>query len=189
MTTLAAPRLRWPTVYDDALLGEPLPCRVQPQILGRRGQFLIVGTWPITLPAVEIAPARDVQRMVSALRASTGWSARRLAEALGTSHTTVRAVESGRPIVAGHSGNLRQRITAAHDVVSRIFVIAGRDSTLTARAFEDAPQGGDAAINYLRRGDAARAYIAALDVLRPRTPGLLVGSRPRREGATAPLHD
>jgi hypothetical protein len=184
MTTLP-----FPTFYDEALLGEPLPRRVRRRIIESSGNLWIIGAWPIRIPPVETTPARDVQLRVSELRAWTGWSARRLADVLGTSHTTVLAILGGRTVVASHSGDLRWRISAAHDVASRIFVIADRDPFRTAHALEDPPAHGGAAVDHLRRGDAARAYVAALDVLRPRTEGLLAGSRPRDEGATSPLHD
>jgi|GEM_PF-5914559 len=38
-------------------------------------------------------------------------------------------------------------------------------------------------------GEAGRAYIAALDVMLPRRPGLIVGDRPRRDGRTTALHE
>jgi hypothetical protein len=42
----------------------------------------------------------------------------------------------------------------------------------------------------LGHGDPAKAYVAALDVLRPPAAGLLVGSHPSEPGRdTAPLHD
>jgi uncharacterized protein (DUF2336 family) len=46
----------------------------------------------------------------------------------------------------------------------------------------------------LRSGDldadtAALAYLAVIDSFRPRPSGLLTGDRPRRDGATVPLHE
>jgi hypothetical protein len=38
-------------------------------------------------------------------------------------------------------------------------------------------------------GRPEEAYLAAIDALRPRPTGMLTGSRPRRSGATAALHD
>jgi hypothetical protein len=120
----------------------------------------------------------------------TGWSARQLGDVLGTSHTTVRAVQNGRPLTAGHSGDLRRRIVDAHAVVSRIFVLADYDAARTANALDAAPGHGPSARTIMEHGDPAKAYVAALDVLRPPTEGLLVGSHPAEPGrATAPLHD
>jgi hypothetical protein len=128
--------------------------------------------------------------MTQELRSWTRWSARQLAEVLSTSHTTVLALENGRPLAAGHSGDLRRTIVDAHAVVSRIFILAGRDPRRTAHLIDAAPGDGLSAGALLARGEPAKAYVAALDVLRPPTEGLLVGSRPAEAGtATAALHD
>ena len=178
------------TLFERALFGEPLGRAVfAPTVISDRDHFWRVGGWPIVVPVPPPMPAPDMQRQVARLRSWTGWSARRLADALGTSHTTVLGVEGGRRLIQSHSGQLRQRLSDAHDVVERIFLVAGRDPSTTAFALETAMPGRAAAIDELRSGDPARAYLAAIDVLRPRPPGLLVGERPRRGGATAALHD
>jgi transcriptional regulator with XRE-family HTH domain len=184
MTTLTAP-----SVYDQTLLGEPLPRPVRGRILEPRGHLWILGSWAINIPIPRLSPAPDVQRIVSEIRNCTGWSARRLADIMGTSHTTILQIENGRRLFAGHSGDLRRRLSDAHEVITRVFVIADREQTKTVQLLEDTPATGKSALDHLRRGDPAKAYLSAIDVMRPRTSGLLVGSRPRQDGATAPLHD
>lgn len=150
----------------------------------------MLGDWLVRVPAPEIRPAPDVQRMTQELRNWTKWSARQLADALSTSHTTVLALENGRPLAAGHSGDLRRSIVDTHTVVSRIFILAGRDARRTAHVLDAAAGNATSARVLLARGEPAKAYLAALDALRPPTEGLLVGSRPAEPGtATAPLHD
>lgn len=184
------------TLYE----GEPVrqvvaPTRLDRSVVApffRAGQDLLwmLGDWLVRVPAPVIHPAPDVQRMTQELRSWTKWSARQLAEVLSTSHTTVLALESGRPLAAGHSGDLRQTIVDAHAVVSRIFIVAGRDASRTGQVLDAVPGSGPSARALLARGDHAKAYVAALDVLRPPAEGLLVGSRPAETGtATAPLHD
>lgn len=178
-----------PTVYDEALFGEPLVRRVRPQVLKARSGFWIVGDWSFEFPKLPIRPAPDIQQMAIQIRDQTGWSARRLAEVLATSHTTVLQIENGRPLIQGHSGDLRRRLADAHDLVVRVFLMADREPQRTSRLIETPLPDGESPLDHLRRGDLSRAYLSAIDVLRPRTPGLLVGNRPRRDGAAAPLHD
>ena len=177
------------TLYEDALRGEPFNRAIFQTPLNTRASFWTVGEWPVVLPFQVPRPAPGMQRVVKQIREWTGWSARRLAEVVGTSHTTVLSVENGRSLVDGHSGNLRQRVMDAHDVVDRIYLLAGRDPDTVTLLLETAPAGRRAAIDELQTGDPARAYLAAIDVLRPRTPGLLVGDRPRQSGGAAALHD
>ena len=178
-----------PTLYEEALRGEPLARVIFPERLNTHASFWNLGDWRIVLPAPLARPSPGVQRIVRQLREWTGWSARRLAEVVGTSHTTILSVENGRPLVGGHSGDLRDRLTDAHAVIERVHLLAGRDPDMLTRLLETAPPGGTAAIVELEAGEPGRAYLAALEVLRPRTPGLLVGDRPRRSGGSAALHD
>ena len=187
--------------YEQTLYrGKPIRQAAAPTPLDRsvvaplfrvtQDRLWMLGDWPVGVPAPVIRPAPDVQRMTQELRNWTEWSARRLANVLRTSHTTVLAIETGRPLAAGHSGDLRRHIVDAHTVVSRIFVLANRDPRRTSRALDAAQGHGLSARTLLERGEPAKAYIAALDVLRPPTEGLLVGSHPAEPGlATAPLHD
>ena len=177
------------TIYEQALRGEPLERVVFRAPLNTGSTVWTLGDWALIVPPPIPRPAPEMQRIVSHLKEWTGWSARRLAEVLITSHTTVLGIESGRPLVNGRSGDLRRRLTEMHDVVERIYLLANRDPDTVARLLDTAPPGRRSAIEEMQAGEAARAYLAAIDVLRPRTPGLLVGNRPRRGGATAPLHD
>ena len=186
MTALAAP-----SIYDEAFLGEPLPQIVrsrQPLKTDSEG-FWTVDDWQILLPTLEPSPAPEVHRHVSEIRNRTGWSARRLADVVGTSHTTILRIENGGRLVSAHSGELRRRLSQTDDVVARVYIIAGRDQEATARLLEQVSPSGQSAVEFLQSDEPARAYLAAIDVAQPRPPGLLVGTRPRRAGATAPLHE
>lgn len=128
----------------------------------------------------------DLQRQVRELGEWTGWSSRKLQQLLRTSHTTIQALQRGRRAQAGRSGNLPERIEEAHAVISRIYRLAGTPER-TARALE---RGEPSAVDQLCARRPTRAYLAALDVLRPReTNELLVGGRPARGAATAALTD
>jgi hypothetical protein len=177
------------TVYGRALFGEPLDRPLPHRVIDTDHLFWIVGEWPVVIPKQVVRAAPDVQRAIIDLRRWTGWSARRLADVLRTSHTTVRRIEAGRPLVEGHSGDLRRRLDDVHDVVGRVFLLCHRDPVSTVRVLEKSHGEEETAVDALRRGDAAQAYLRAIDAVRPRETGLLVGARPRGEGATAPFHD
>jgi hypothetical protein len=92
--------------------------------------------------------------------------------------------------VSGHSGDLRQRLVEAHDLIERVYVLVDRDHERTATVLATAATGRRSAVEeLLATGDPGQAYLAALDAIRPRRTGLLVGDRPRRDGPTTALHD
>lgn len=181
--------LERPTIYDEALFGEPLGLPVRHRTLDTNRPFWIVGEWLLVLPTTVVRRAPDVQRMISEVRAWTGWSSRQLASVLGTSHTTVLNAEAGRPLLALRSGDLRRRVSEVHDVVERVHLLAERDADTTSRLLANARRRGQSAVDALRAGRPEKAYLAAIDALRPRPAGILTGSRPRRSGATTALHD
>jgi hypothetical protein len=181
--------LEQPTIYDEAFYGEPLELPVPSRPLNTDGPLWRVGEWDLVFPDTPVRREPDVQHMISEIRGWTGWSKRQLAAVLGTSHTTVVNAEAGRPLVAARSGDLRRRVASTHDLVRRVFLLAGREPEATARILAS-PQGDNGApLDSLQAGDYERAYVAAVDVLRPRQTGMLVSGRPRRPGATTALHD
>jgi hypothetical protein len=185
MTVIEAPAL-----YEAAVRGEPLQRAVVADPLSTASTFWTIGDWPIAVPPPVPHAIPRLQRVIGDIRDWTGWSARRLAEVVGSSHTTILNAENGRPLVSGHSGDLRQRLVEVHDVVERVYVLAGRDPRQTETVLSSAPANGRSALEELiASGDAGRAYIAALDVVRPRRAGLIVGDRPRRDGQTTALHE
>ena len=177
-----------PTLYDGAIRGQPLARTIFPEPLNTGASFWTLGEWHIILPAPLPLAAPGVEHMVKQIREWTGWSARRLADVVGTSHTTILGVENGRSLVGGHSGDLRRRLVDTHGVVERIYLLAGRNPDAMARLLETGPP-GRTAIDELHGDEPARAYLAAIEVLQPRTTGLLVGDQPRQRGGTAALHD
>ncbi len=177
-----------PTLYDQAIRGEPFARPVFPEHLNTRASFWTLGEWRIILPATAPLATPGMERIVKQIREWTGWSARRLADVVRTSHTTILSAENGRPLIGGHSGDLQRRLIDVHGVVERIHLLAGRNSKALARLLETgSPE--TSAIEELEADHPARAYLAAIEVLRPRTPGLLVGDHPRQSGGTAALHD
>lgn len=184
MTVLDVPRF-----YDETFCGEPLQRVVVPATLNTLTAIWMLGDGCILFPPLEAHPGPEMQRVVKRIREWTGWSARRLADVVVTSHTTILGIEHGRDLVAARSGDLRRRLIDAYQVVERVAVLAGGDRGAVTRLLETAPHGRRSAVEELQVGEPSRAYVAALDVLRPRKPGLLVGDSPRRIGGSAALHD
>jgi len=177
------------TTYDQALYGEPISVAIARKLFNTDSRIWKLGDWAIEFPSTAPRPAPETQRMVAELKTWTGLSSRQLARMLGTSHTTIGRVETGGDLVAGHSGNLRQRIEATHDVVARITAIANHNAAAVRDALEFEAEPGMSARLALRAGDPSVALLRALDRLRPRPAGLIAGTGSRRSGATAALHD
>lgn len=178
------------TLYDDALLGEPLQRPVPRPTIDTRSPIWRVGDWPVDLPPSPPKPVPETARLITLIRDRTGWSGRKLAEVLGVSHSTVRRLARGQRPEKAHSGDLPIRLRNAYDVVDRVYLLTMRDPATTARTLDDALPNRRSPIEELRAGMPAEAYLSAIDILRPARPnGLLTGSRPRRDGATVPLHE
>jgi transcriptional regulator with XRE-family HTH domain len=180
-----------PALYEDTFRGRPLQRTVFPAPLNTHDLFWTIGDWPIQVPAVTSLGVPQLQTVIQEIREKTGWSARRLADIVRSSHTTILNAENGRPLMSGHSGNLRQRLVEVHDLIERVYLLAERDLGRTAAILATAPgTGRRSAVDEIREtGDPGRAYLAALDAIRPRPTGLLVGDRPRWDGPTTALHD
>jgi transcriptional regulator with XRE-family HTH domain len=178
------------TLYDAALRGEPLQRPVTQPAIDTRSPIWRVGDWPVDLPLSPPRPVPEATRLITLVRDRTGWSARRLAEILHVSHSTVLRIERGQRPESSHSGDLPLRLRNTYDVVDRIYLLLARDPEATARTLDDVSPGRRSPTEELRAGNPAEAYLAAIDLLRPpRPPGLLTGDRARRDGATAPLHE
>ena len=175
--------------YDEAWLGGRLYRAVPRAALKPGWPYWSVGSDAPIIPFEVPRPAPRMQQVVRNLREWTGWSSRRLADVVRTTHTTVLGLESGRALMDSRSGDLRQRLSDASDVIGRVYLLAGSDPGTVAIVLDTAPPGRRSATNELRAGAPAAAYLAALDVLRPRATGLLVGDRPKLGDATTPLHD
>lgn len=149
-----------------------------------RTQASIFDLW-VHLPEPLAQPAPLVQRLTRNIRQWTGWSQRRLAKALGATHPTIRALEEGRS--AGRTKDLFDRLVETHDVVERVFLIADRDVKETDRLLTTSP--GDplpSALDLLEARQPAEAYVAAMEVLRPRRQTTMMrGLWPARAGESS----
>jgi hypothetical protein len=126
-------------------------------------------------PWVFPAPQRpshvlDPQRLALELHDWTGWSDRTLAQVLGTSHPTVRALLEGRGATTSRTAAVRARLRAVHEVVGRVYALAGGSASATRWVLSELPLGRTRrSVDYLSAGDMPAAYLAAMDLLRPVT--------------------
>lgn len=112
-------------------------------------------------------------RLLTESRTFTGWSQRDLASVLGTSHTTVRRLEAdGR--VTPRSRDIAARAAQLHGVLARLSPLTTGPEHLATMLATPGPTGTPA--DLLRAGDWSRAYLLALDLLRPPTDGMLGAS-------------
>lgn len=130
----------------------------------------------IALPArpqpTEALPSR-LALLVKESRSLTGWSQRDLAVILGTSHTTVRRLETeGR--ISPRTRDTAARAAQLHGVLARLARLTSSREQLATVLATPGPAGTPA--DLLRSGDWPRAYLAALDALRPPVRGMLRAS-------------
>ncbi|MHB8189645.1 MAG: helix-turn-helix domain-containing protein [Ferrimicrobium sp.] len=177
------------TRYNEALEGGPLERAIPCPTVDTTMPIWMIGDWRVSLPQSPPELFQGIKQIASDLQRWTGWSARHLADVLGTSHTTIRAITNGRPIVDGHSGDLRRRLVETHNVVERIYLLAECDSGKVNDLLDTPKSGRKTVAAELQAGQFARAYLVAIDILRPSKLGLITGDRPKRDDAVVPLHD
>lgn len=126
----------------------------------------------------------EAEGLTSEIQSMTGWSDRTIATALGTTHPTVGKLLTGGKV----RSEIRQRVVPVHDLISRIYALVEGDPTAVDRVIRAKP---DPALDLLNIGEISKAYLRAVEEIRPRrTTGLMIGSRPRKQhGASVPLFD
>jgi hypothetical protein len=146
-------------------------------------------SWFVHVPPWQSRPAPELQAMVVDIRSFTGWSARLIAEAIGSTHPTVGALLEGS--TGKKAMKIRDRVLAAHEVIRRVYAITNGERSRVDAVLRSKGSQGSSAVELLRREDPARAYLAALDCLRDRREErLMVGDRPRRAGEdSTPVFD
>jgi len=131
-------------------------------------------TW-VRLPKTTIEAAPMSQQLVKDVRTWTGWSQRQLARVLGTTHPTIRTLESGKPVTRVE--DLVTRLQETHGVIARIFLLADRQQRELQRLLSTRPvEHRLAALALLEERRPADAYRAVLEVLRPQHQGGMIQS-------------
>lgn len=124
-------------------------------------------------------PALGLPQLVERIAARTGWSNRRLAQLVGTTHPTIRAIRLGRePERRPDIADALIRTAEVVDRLSRLVPDRDRLNTILVTSGPD----GATPVALLADGQYGKAYIQALDLIgRRRTPGKMLNvKRPRR---------
>ena len=144
----------------------------------------------VRTPANQGEHQRTLQRSVREILEATGWSRRKLAVILGTTHPTVTSILTGRSPL--RVDGLVGRVASTHEVVQRIHIAAGRDRVMTDYAInEPVGQNGESAADHLAMNSFSTAYLKAIDVLNPpQSEGMMESIWPAQHGqATHSLSD
>ncbi len=180
--TLAISGYRLPGLYDRTVVP---PKDEQRSVDPYASEYLI-------LPDAAQQDIRESEQMLRELRAWTGWSDRALAEVIGTSHPTVAKLFAGESEFLARHESSRRRLEEAYEVVSRAYILAGRDRSRTASILENMSYGGRSARQYLCEGRPNEAYLAVVEAVRPpRRSGMMRGNNPidPRTATTAPVDE
>jgi hypothetical protein len=156
----------------DLADGTSLPRREDPAPADPYAFDYQVPNQQIGQPAQAVQQLRDVAFW-------TEWSHRVLAKVIGSTHPVVAEGLRGSASFLERSDESRHRLEEAHNITSRIYVLAGNDPSRTAYVLEQPSLDGRSAKDYLIDGHPNEAYLAAIDALRPRhSSGLVTGRRP-----------
>ena len=164
----AALGYRLPRLFDPT----PLP------VLDRRRRVdPYAPAYPV--PEQQVHEAPELVQQLHELHRMTEWTNRTLGEVIGVSHPTIAQALRGNAGALSRSATQRQRLADAYTVVSRIFLLAGRDASRTAAALDTLTTDDMTAIDLLSNGQVTRAYLAATRALRPPRIGeMITGAYP-----------
>jgi hypothetical protein len=132
---------------------------------------------PYQLPTYVVAEEPDDARKLSELKSWTGWSNRTVADIIGTTHPTIRALGDGRVVISPRNREYRSRLHSVHSVVSRVFMLAGRDRHRTRTLLSDDTT-GESPMQLLRNGEVGAAYAMVLEFVNPPRPSLITSWSP-----------
>lgn len=164
-----------------ATFGYRLPRLLDPTTLPglNRREGINPYTSAYRVPDQQVQAAPESARQVRELARMTRWTNRTLGEIIGVSHPTVGQALRGNAGALSRGTAQRQRLADAYTVVSRIFLLAGRDVGRTAAALDTPTADGLTAIDHLAAGRVTKAYLTAAQALRPSHAGeLMTGAHP-----------
>ncbi len=134
---------------------------------------------PYHVPRQQVHEAPELVQQLHDLAQMAKWTNRQIGEIIGVSHPTVAQAMRGNAGALSRSVAQRQRLGAAHNVVSRIFLLASRDPHRTSVALDTPEADNLTAIDHLVDGQITKAYLAAARALRPpRIGDMMTGMHP-----------
>jgi hypothetical protein len=116
----------------------------------------------------------------------TGWSDRRIASVIGSTHPTVSRLRTEGASARVRNRKYRTQLERVHQVISRIYTLAGSDQAVTRAALEGL-DGEVSAADLLESGQFGDAYIRATRRLVPQNR--IRSRRMPRSGRTVSLED
>ncbi len=145
----------------------------------------------VRFPQRLVRRAPRVQRQVTSIMEWTGWSARTLAELLGTTHPTISGVATGRSMSFTRAPELPLRIGELHELLERLVVVAEHDRVELNRILRMTPSENEpTALDYVVAGDVTGAWLAAIDVINPRrADAMMRGHFPAQPGTATTAID
>jgi hypothetical protein len=145
---------------------------------------------PFRAPEPSVADVAPLRRAAENIKQWTTLSDRALARAVGVTHPTVRALLTGERLSFVNRGDAARRLLMIEQIVSRLRRLSP-DAASLATALQVPPAGSAlSALGHIAQGNRGAAYVAALDVLEPRTTsGLLQPRFPPVQGATVALDE
>lgn len=121
----------------------------------------------VKLPSYVPRKRQELTGTVRRLISETGWSNRRLAMIVGTTHPTIGAIAKGRE--PERNPQLRDALIRTADVVARISALTHGDRRrLNATLQTPLGASGRTPLDLLASGRYAQAYLTAVDVIRGR---------------------
>jgi hypothetical protein len=123
--------------------------------------------WPI-FPKYEPQPVPDLIRIVRRLVEQTGWSNRNLAEVVGTTHPTIKAIKSGRE--PERRRDLAEALFNTAEVVEKISRLARGNQATLKTILNTRGSDGETPLQLLAAGGYSKAYLRALDMLTESRP-------------------
>ncbi|MEV1047670.1 hypothetical protein [Streptomyces sp. NPDC049916] len=161
-------------VLGNATNSNPWVRLAPQQSTGRN--FLSDFTRWVDIPESADEIASPLPQMIREIRSWTGWSQRYLGEVLGTSHTTVRKLETDGT-VSPKSRPAATRVPALHNLMRRLYQAAGANPNRLSVALEIRGNDGQTAIALLISENFPRAYSRALEALHGPREDMLTSGR------------
>jgi hypothetical protein len=140
-------------------------------------------TREVTLPTLKARPTPSLQIKAIELVDFTGLSLRVLGEILGTTHPTLSSLLRGHSTDLSRRPEVLDRIEALHSVAKRLHMLSGTPKSVGETLMTRVE--GRAIADLAISGEPARAYLAALRLLAPRSEGRFKPDFATREAGTA----
>ncbi|MBM2615039.1 hypothetical protein JIG36_05630 [Actinoplanes sp. LDG1-06] len=138
--------------------GTELADRLEPS--GRDTVLNPGSTWIILAPYIS-RDAAPLTKIVNALIQKTGWSQRRLAQIVGTTHPTIGSITRGRE--PERVPGLPEALTKTADVVSRMSDLVGGDQRRLNLVLTAVGNTGETPLRLLSAGKYGQALLLVMD--------------------------